>query len=129
MPISGKNERKMRKQIEISEALRKEIIAMFALSPQWVSKALRYDSDADSAERIRSVAIDRGGKTTIIADEWEVILDAGDVFRQSFPNGATLEIDKLTGDARILRAGKVCAIHPAIEVSRIRSLQQLAREL
>ena len=114
----------MRRQIEINDTLRKELMQIFGVSTQWIGRALRYESEAESAERIRRISLDRGGKLCIIAVE-----DRGNLLLQTYANGAILELDKVTGDARILQGGKVCAIHPNVEVSRLRSLQQLAREL
>ncbi|WP_155807259.1 hypothetical protein [Porphyromonas catoniae] len=119
----------MRRQIEINDTLRKELMQIFGVSTQWIGRALRYESEAESAERIRRISLDRGGKLCIIAVEDEVFEDRGNLLLQTYANGAILELDKVTGDARILQGGKVCAIHPNVEVSRLRSLQQLAREL
>ena len=119
----------MKPTIKASNSLQNELAAMFCVSPQWVRKALSYSSDAVSSDQIRRTALERGATDYIVATGDEVLLDEGTTLRQSYPNGAILELDKVTGDARILRDGKVCAIHPNIELSRIRSLQQLAQEL
>ena len=119
----------MRKQIELSEREKKDIMRMLGGSKQMLSKALRYELSSDASKRIQKIALDRGGVVQVIADEGQVLLDSENAISQTYPNGVTMELDKLTGDARLLRGGTLLSIHRNVALCHLKRIQTLAQEM
>lgn len=119
----------MRKQIELSEREKKDIMRVLGVSKQMLSKALRYELSSDASKRIQKIALDRGGVVQVIADEGQVLIDGENAISQTYPNGITMELDKLTGDARLMRDGTLLSIHRNVALCHLKRLQTLAQEM
>lgn len=92
------------RRIEVSTEVRNNIIKTFGVTGRTVNNALNYNggsrSQTDLAKRIRIMALENGGRHMAIWPECETIHDANGMMRQIFDNGATIEVDKQTGDAQ-----------------------------
>lgn len=65
----------------------------------------------------------------VIAQEDKVLLDDGDIIRQSYPNGVTLELEKITGDIRVLRDNNLLSVHRNVTLSQLNAIQKMAIEM
>ena len=91
------------RRIEVSTEVRNKIIKTFGVTGKTVSNALNYTGErgqTDLAKRIRIMALENGGRHMASWPECETIHDANGMMRQIFDNGATIEVDKQTGDAQ-----------------------------
>ncbi|MBD5337705.1 MAG: hypothetical protein HDR98_01110 [Bacteroides sp.] len=79
--------------------------------------------------KIRKAALERGGEIMVTLREVETIHDAEGMMVQLFPNGARLEISKLTGDARILYKGEEMAAFENVSVAMLYDIQNIAWHL
>ena len=119
----------MKKYIDITKAVRQDIRKAFKVTEQMVSYALRFDPTngmSDTAKRIRSYALQKGGVVMVVGKEVETIHDADGYMRQYFPNGAMVEVDKSTGNAALLWKGEMMVSFDNIKVRELSTLQNAA---
>ena len=119
----------MKKYIDITKAVRQDIRKAFKVTEQMVSYALRFDPTngmSDTAKRIRSYALQKGGVVMVVGKEVETIHDADGYMRQYFPNGAVIELDKSTGNATLTYRGEMLISFDNIKVRELSSLQIVA---
>lgn len=118
------------RRIEVSTEVRKKIIKTFGVTGKTVSNALNYTGErgqTDLAKRIRIMALENGGRHTVTWPECETIHDAFGVMRQIFDNGATIEVDKNTGDAKWFDPkGVLRGEEKNISIQRLYVMQELA---
>ena len=94
-----------------------------------MSRALRYETNSDISKRIRQIAKEHGGVVQVIAQEDKVLLDDGNIIRQTYSNGVTLELEKLTGDIRVLRDNNLLSVHRNVTLSQLNAIQKMAIEM
>ena len=105
----------MKREIRISNGLRRELVEQFGTTQKTVWQALHYVGGSELLEGIRRVALERGGQVYIIAPEEEVLLDMGDKMVRDYRGGAHLDLDKATGDARLYnKDGSLCSTHHSV---------------
>ena len=91
----------MKREIQITKDVRRELINQFGTTRKTLHQALNYLGRSELLEHIRNEALRRGGVVVITAPEEEVLLDMGDKLVQRLCNDVLIEFDKVTGDANI----------------------------
>lgn len=119
-----------RRVIEVPESVRKDIMKAFGVSRATLWRALNYQSDSEDAVRIRIYAKLRGCPVLNVTREAETLHDAAGMMRQSFENGALLEVDKSTGTVTVYdRSGLVAVRREAASLTELAELQGIAEGL
>lgn len=121
----------MKKYIDITKAVRQDIKKAFGVTEQMISYALRFDSTngmSDTAARIRSYALQKGGIMMVVGKEVETIHDADGYMRQYFPNRAVIEVEKKTGDATLYWNGSAMVSFDNIKITELVTLQNIAQK-
>jgi len=120
----------MKKVISVTREQKAFLRKAFKVSGQMVYLALTFDEKRGNtplAERIRSLALQRGGFTLLTLPESEVVHDADGWMRQHFRNGWMWECDKRTGRLELRDAsGRVVETH---EDATMRDLEALQRRV
>lgn len=119
----------MKKYIAVTDKQRQLIVDAFKITTRMVRLALSYDSDSNLAKRIRKLALEAGGVRMVAIAEMECIFDSDGNMTQLMPNGAVIEICKETGDAKVIKNGKVKIHATDMRVREIAALQAAAMEL
>ena len=122
----------MKKYIDITKAVRQDIKKAFGVTEQMISYALNFDSKngmSDTAKRIRSYALQKGGVPMVVGKEVETIHDADGYMRQYFPNGAMIELDKNNGSGDIYHKGSLKAHFDTVLLRDISKIQHTAAAL
>lgn len=121
----------MEGQIAVTKADREMLQKIFKVTERTVFKALSAEYGVNNTlhRRIRKAALERGGQIMVTLREVETIHDAGGMMKQSFPNGAKLEISKLDGTARVIFKGKEVASFENVTVAQLYDIQNLAYHL
>ena len=121
---------KIDRRIKVSDDLRRKIAKTFGVTETTVRSALRYDQkkgQTETAVRIRVMALKSGGVPTVSLPECETIHDEGNgLMVQTFDNGATLTIDKTSGEACVDYKGRTWLKQEHVLVSQISMLQEYA---
>ena len=120
---------RMKKYIELPTKDREFIMNAFKVSAMAVSRALSYVNDTDLSQRIRKLAMQRGGIVMVrtpIQDTWH---DNDGFMRQFFPNGVQIEGDKTTGYVAILKEGKEVASFDNPTITQLEDIQRSAMRL
>lgn len=104
----------MKREIQITKAVRRELIDQFGTTRKTVHQALNYLGGSDLLEQIRTEAILRGGVVMITAPEEEVLLDTGDKLVQHLSKDVRLECDKATGNAFLYKGNELCSTHHSV---------------
>ncbi|AGB29729.1 hypothetical protein Prede_2606 [Prevotella dentalis DSM 3688] len=103
-------ETKVKRMIQITNEDRAFLLKTFGVTREMIRYALVFDKKhgrSDLAKRIRTVALQRGGKLMNLIPECETIHDANGMMRQQFENGAQIELNKSTAWLRVTdRHGK-----------------------
>lgn len=119
-----------RREIVVTKEDRAFLMKLFGVTNQTLYTALNLGNpEVGLRGRIRKAALERGGEVMVTLREVETIHDADNKMVQSFQNGATLEVDKGTGDVRIFHKGKEVAMFENIKLSRLYDIQMMARNL
>lgn len=105
---------------------KKRLIEMFDVSDVSVYNALMFRNSSDLSRRIRKMAVEFGGRVYCTLPEVETIHDADGMMRQSFPNGASLVIDKARGSGVIIYGGSQVSSHDNITLANLGQIQMLA---
>lgn len=85
------------KRIVVSTEVRESLRRAFGVSDKTISLALNYRRDTDLSQKIRTLAIRKGGKI-YDAEEMATIHDSGTKMIQTWGDRIRLEADKSTGD-------------------------------
>lgn len=104
----------MKREIQITKAVRRELIDQFGTTRKTVHQALNYLGGSELLEQIRTEAILRGGVVMITAPEEEVLLDTGDKLVQHLSKDVRLECDKATGNAFLYKGNELCSTHHSV---------------
>lgn len=79
--------------IEVTPTIRRELMQLFGCSAMNIWRALNYQANSAECCRIRRAAIEKGGRVMNWLPECETIHCADGTMRQTFANGATIEVD------------------------------------
>ena len=117
----------MKREIRISNALRRTLVDEFSTTRKTVHSALHYLGESELLTKIRERALAEGGRVYIIAPEEEVILDIGDKLVQRLGD-VLIECDKATGDAHIYKGKELRSTHHAV-IASLASIQEFGKTL
>lgn len=118
----------MKREIQITKAVRRELIDQFGTTRKTIHQALNYLGGSELLEQIRNEALCRGGVVVITAPEEKVLLDMGDRLVQCLGNNVRLECDKVTGDAHIYKGNELRSTHHDV-VGSLSSILDYAKTL
>ena len=122
----------MKKYIHIKKEDREFIARAFGVSERSVFNALAWDDRrgrSGLAERVRRLAMQRGGVVMVELPEVETLHDADGYMRQYLPNGAMLEFSKEDGGCTVWHRGANVRTLTDVQVRQIPELQQWAAAL
>lgn len=118
----------MKREIQITKTVRRELIDQFGTTRKTIHQALNYLGGSELLEQIRTEAILRGGVVMITAPEEEVLLDTGDKLVQHLSKDVRLECDKATGNACLYKGNELCSTHHAV-ITPLASIQEFGKTL
>ena len=106
-----------RYQIDVTVKTRDELAKAFRTTIVTVWSALNYKTSSPLSQRIRQLALQKGGQWLMLAPVMETIHDADGWMRQYFSPHVMIEADKTTGDAALLLDGE--AVHRVKNISLV----------
>lgn len=113
------------KKIAVQKGEQEELAKIFSVSRASVWRALVYQSESRVAQKIRTLALKRGGRVIEESSAMETIHDADGRMIQTWGGGKVrLEVSKETGDAVWYVDGKESGKKSALSVSALMALQQ-----
>ncbi|MDD7559217.1 MAG: hypothetical protein SOW44_09030 [Porphyromonas sp.] len=113
------------KKIAVQKGEQEELAKIFSVSRASVWRALSYQSGSRVAQKIRTLALKKGGIRVDAGSTFETIHDANGRMIQTWGGGKVrLEVSKETGDAVWYVDGKERGKKPALSVSGLMALQQ-----
>lgn len=95
----------MKRYIYVSKSDREFISKAFDVSDRMVMMALSYDRNGGKAERIRQLALKRGGIEMMDVPVGETFHDSDGVMRQYLPGDVVLEFSKVGGWCDVIVRG------------------------
>ncbi len=119
----------MKKYIHATKEQREHLMNIFRCTDRTVRNALTFDcckGNSDLAKRIRHTAKIAGCHTYVVSEEFECFYDADGIMYQLFPNGAQIELSKITGTGEIIYKGKAVARFHNVQLTDIPEIQQRA---
>lgn len=116
----------MKKKIEISKDIRLFIQKVFDVTDVMIWKALTFESESETAKRIRHLATDRGGRTMLTLPEDEVFYTHDGRMIRTLRNGRMIEVEMTTGACEVFYKGDVIK---KLDVVTIPELNALVAEL
>lgn len=121
----------MKKFIAVTKENREFLAKAFGVTEHYVYMCLWYrDKNSDTAKKIRSLAVQRGGVAMVQAPEMETLHDADGYMRQYFPNGAMLEICRATSAGTVFgRKGERVKEYAHVTIPMIYEMQTVAQSL
>lgn len=122
----------MRKYIHVTKEDREFLAKKYGIGPRTVYNALVMDEErgnSDVCNKIRRDALERGGIVMVESPEMETFHDNDGYMRQRFPNGALLELDKMTGNGAVLWHGVAIRTYMGVMVDQIAGIQEYAASL
>lgn len=119
----------MNKYISATTEQRKKLEKIYNCTERMIRKALSFQSRSDLAERIRLAATKMGCQTYTVTKESECFYDSDGNLVQPFQNGAVIELDKRTGNGRIVLNGIAVATYTDVNLTDIPAIQQRAASL
>ena len=108
--------------------MRQRAMKVFKVTEQTVFNAICFDSkrgNTDTAKRIRSFILQNGGIVMVEQPEVETIHDAEGMMRQYFPNGAMIEVNKITGDLTSYYKGAEMIKKENVSVRQLAEVQDI----
>ncbi len=118
----------MKKRIDTTKEMRQKAMKVFHVTEQTVFNAICFDSkrgNTDTAKRIRSFILQNGGIVMVEQPEVETIHDAEGMMRQYFPNGAMIEVNKITGDLTSYYKGAEMIKKENVSVRQLAEVQDI----
>lgn len=120
----------MRREIEVTKENMGFLQKLFGVTLQTIYTALNLDKpETEVRKRIRKAALERGGEIMVTLREVETIHDANGMMIQTFPNGARLEINKHTGETRVIYRGSEVSKHWIKDIPFLYDIQVMAAKL
>ena len=118
----------MKKYIHIKKEDRDFIAKAFGITPRMVYSAIHYESDSELAQKVRRMAITRGGIVMVEAPEWEVLYDA-DGYMRCYRGDILLEFSKAEPVCDVYRRGALIRRFTGVKISDIQVIQDWAASL
>ena len=123
-------EKSITRKIEVTDENRKFLIKTFKVTNQTIYNSLDLmKPGVGMRERIRKLALERGGRIMVTLPEDETFHDSDNVMRQYMPNGAIIELSKTDGTACIYFKGREIKRYENVKVSAISRIQAQAEAL
>lgn len=119
----------MKSRLTATKENRDFLTKAFGCSERTVFRALANVSNSPLSKKIRKVAKERGSFEVVESNAVETFHDADNVMRQYLPNGALLELDKLTGSVTVWFDGIKVKSYQDVKLSEISHIQTYAMEL
>lgn len=118
----------MRKFIHITKEDREFIMSAFSVTGRTVFNAMNYTDcgRSESFEKMRRLALLRGGQEMVEALEMETFHDADKYMRQYLPGGILIEMSKNDGSCDVFRKGERVAHYDDVRVKDIDGIQERA---
>lgn len=119
----------MKKYIHADKAMMEKLKAIFKCSDKTIRNALSFNQEKGNSalcKKIRFTALQNGCHTYTVVDEFECFHDADGIMYQLFPNGAQIELSKVTGIGEIIYKGKAVARFDHVQLTDIPAIQQRA---
>lgn len=104
----------------------------FKVGPKTVANALYFSKErgfSDTSERIRKLALERGGVVMNVVPECETIFDHKGNMYQYFPNGASIKADKKAGEVDVWFKGEKVRHEENVLLTLLDEIQLWAAEL
>lgn len=125
-PVKVKDMTNVRRQIEVSQETRQELVKLFNTTAMSVWRALSFKNNSQTSKKIRKVAQEKGGVIIMLLPAIETIHDADNFMRQYFPNDVMIEANKNNGHFDLLKCGEIVKSWDNVYVSEIEKIQQEA---
>lgn len=121
----------MKKYIHITKGDRDFIAKALNITDRMVFKAIRFErgSNSELCNRIRRLALSRGGIVMVVIPEIETFHDHDMVMRQYCPNGALIELDRNDGRGYVIFKGETVRTYENVLVKEIGGIQKFAGAL
>lgn len=116
----------VRRQIEVSQKTRQELVKLFKTSSVSIWRALSFRDNSQTSKRIRKVAQEKGGVIIMLLPAIETIHDADNFMRQYFPNDVMIEANKNNSHVDLLKCGEIVKSWDNVYVSDLEKIQQEA---
>lgn len=116
----------VRRQIEVSQKTRKELVKLFNTSSVSVWRALSFRDNSQTSKKIRKVAQEKGGVIIMLLPAIETIHDADNFMRQYFPNDVMIEANKNNSHVDLLKCGEIVKSWDNVFLSDLTRIQQEA---
>lgn len=121
--------------IDVTNEATAQLMRVFGCTDKMVYLALTYRKDSELARKIRYTAVKNyGGKPMAHCPECETLHDTTEdgrqIMRQHFDNGATLRIDKRTGETWVTnRRGETVIHKQCVSIPQLSKIQVIAENL
>lgn len=125
-PVKVKDMTNVRRQIEVSQETRQELVKLFNTTAMSVWRALSFKNNSQTSKKIRKAAQEKGGVIIMLLPAIETIHDADNFMRQYFPNDVMIEANKNNGHFDLLKCGEIVKSWDNVYVSEIEKIQQEA---
>ena len=125
-PVKVKDMTNVRRQIEVSQKTRHELVKVFNTTAMSVWRALSFKNDSETSKKIRKVAQEKGGVIIMLLPAIETIHDADNFMRQYFPNDVMIEANKNNGHVDLLKCGEIVKSWDNVFLSDLTRIQQEA---
>lgn len=119
----------MKKYIHIQKKDREFIAKALGITERMVFKGIRFESESELAQKVRKLAMSRGGIVMVEIPEIETLHDADGYIRQYLPNDTLLEISKVEGSCDVWHNGEKVRRYENVMVGEIPSIQDWASTL
>lgn len=122
----------MRKFIKTTKAEREKLMEIFRCGEKTIANALNYNSArgfSEKTKRIRIAAREMGCLTYNVVLEMETIHDADGKMTQVFPNGAVMELDKITGEGTLTFKGMTVLKVEGVDLKMVGRMQEAALKM
>lgn len=122
----------MEKYIAVTKENREFLAKAFRVSKPTVARALTFAERGgmtEKAEKIRSLARQRGGVLMVATPWMETMHDADGYMRQYFPNDVMLECNMNTGRVDIIKDGRSVKHYNNVMIDQLPAIQAEAQNL
>lgn len=125
-PIKVKDMTNVRRQIDVKQEVRQELVKLFNTSSVSIWRALTFRDNSQTSKKIRKVAYEKGGVIMVLQPAIETIHDADNFMRQYFPNDVMIEANKNNSHVDLLKCGEVVKSWDDVFLSDLDKIQQEA---
>lgn len=120
----------MRKFIHADKGMTAKLMSIFKCSERTIRNALTFDEvkgNSDLCKKIRFKALQNGCHTYTVDKEGECFHDEADgIMWCLYPNGAQVDLNKITGVGEIIYKGDVVAQYDNVKLTDIPKIQAKA---